>query len=156
MSDAVRQTLFVHRDHRRNFAENHYVYAVVSRRSKGVSVGVNLNPDKVCNFDCVYCQVDRRTPPVVRDVDEGRLLAELDDMLGQVTTGRLFEHERFRQTPPALRRLNDIAFAGDGEPTTCPKFAEAVQAVADVKQKHALDAVKLVLITNAKIGRAHV
>ena len=39
-----------------------YVYAVVSRRSKGVSIGVNLNPDKVCNFDCVYCQVDRKLP----------------------------------------------------------------------------------------------
>jgi wyosine [tRNA(Phe)-imidazoG37] synthetase (radical SAM superfamily) len=149
VSDAVRQTLFVHRDHRRNFAENLYVYAVVSRRSKGVSIGVNLNPDKVCNFDCVYCQVDRKTPPVVRDVDETRLLAELDDMLDQVTTGRLFEHERFRQTPPALRRLNDVAFSGDGEPTTCPRFPEIVRAAAELKRRRGLDGVKLVLITNA-------
>jgi wyosine [tRNA(Phe)-imidazoG37] synthetase (radical SAM superfamily) len=149
VSDAVHQTLFVHRDHRRNFAENHYVYAVVSRRSKGVSVGVNLNPDKVCNFDCVYCQVDRKTPPAVRDVDEARLLAELDDMLDQVTTGRLFEHERFRQTPPALRRLNDVAFSGDGEPTTCPRFLEIVRAAAELKRRRGLDDVKLVLITNA-------
>ena len=65
------------RDHRRTFEENLYVYAVVSRRSKGVSIGLNLNPDKVCNFDCVYCQVDRTTPPVVRQVDVPRLLAEL-------------------------------------------------------------------------------
>jgi wyosine [tRNA(Phe)-imidazoG37] synthetase (radical SAM superfamily) len=137
------------RDHRRNFAENLYVYAVVSRRSKGVSVGVNLNPDKVCNFDCVYCQVDRKTPPVVRDVDEARLLDELDAMLDLVTTGRLFEHERFRQTPPALRRLNDIAFSGDGEPTTCPRFLEIVRAAADLKRRRGLDDVKLVLITNA-------
>jgi wyosine [tRNA(Phe)-imidazoG37] synthetase (radical SAM superfamily) len=142
-------TLFVHRDHRRNFAENLYVYAVVSRRSKGVSIGVNLNPDKVCNFDCVYCQVDRKTPPVVRDVDEARLLEELDLMLDLVTTGLLFEHERFCQTPPALRRLNDIAFSGDGEPTTCPRFREIVGAVADLKRRRGLDEVKLVLITNA-------
>jgi len=148
MSEGQR-TLFVHRDHRRNFAENLYVYAVVSRRSKGVSIGINLNPDKVCNFDCVYCQVDRKTPPLVRDVDEARLLDELDEMLDLVTTGRLFEHERFRQTPPALRRLNDIAFSGDGEPTTCPRFREIVQAVADLKRRRGLDAVKLVLITNA-------
>src|SRR3954447_19747651 len=127
---SARPPLLVHRDHRRTFAENLYVYAVVSRRSKGVSIGVNLNPDKVCNFDCVYCQVDRKTPPVVREVDEARLLAELDDMLDLVTTGRLFEHERFRQTPPALRRLNDIAFSGDGEPTTCPRFPEIVRSAA--------------------------
>ncbi len=146
---APRQTLFVHRDHRRNFADNLYVYAVVSRRSKGVSIGVNLNPDKVCNFDCVYCQVDRKTPPAVRDVDEARLLEELDEMLELVTTGRLFEHERFRQTPPALRRLNDIAFSGDGEPTTYPRFREIVRAAADLKRRRGLDDVKLVLITNA-------
>jgi wyosine [tRNA(Phe)-imidazoG37] synthetase (radical SAM superfamily) len=143
------QTLFVHRDHRRNFAENLYVYAVVSRRSKGVSIGVNLNPDKVCNFDCVYCQVDRKTPPVVREVDEARLLEELDEMLDLVTTKRLFEHERFRQTPPPLRRLNDIAFSGDGEPTTCPRFPEIVRTVAELKRRRGLDEVKLVLITNA-------
>ncbi len=142
-------TLFVHRDHRRTFADNRYVYAVVSRRSKGVSVGVNLNPDKVCNFDCVYCQVDRKTPPVTRDVDEPRLLRELDDMLHLVTSGELFEHERFAQTPPALRRLNDIAFSGDGEPTTYPRFLDVVRAAADLKRTHGLDDVKMVLITNA-------
>jgi wyosine [tRNA(Phe)-imidazoG37] synthetase (radical SAM superfamily) len=146
---AGRQTLFVHRDHRRNFSENLYVYAVVSRRSKGVSIGINLNPDKLCNFDCVYCQVDRKTPPIVRNVDEARLLEELDTMLELVTSGRLFEHERFQQTPPALRRLNDIAFSGDGEPTTYPRFREIVSAVADLKHRRGLDEVKVVLITNA-------
>lgn len=144
-----RRSLYLHRDHRRTFADNLYVYAVVSRRSKGVSIGINLNPDKVCNFDCVYCQVDRTTPPVTRDVDEARLLAELDDLLTLVTSGELFEHERFRATPPELRRLNDIAFSGDGEPTTYPRFREIVAAVADLKRERGLDDVKLVLITNA-------
>lgn len=142
-------TLFVHRDHRRNFAENLYVYAVVSRRSKGVSLGVNLNPDKVCNFDCVYCQVDRTTPPVTRKVNEDRLLSELEEMLDLVSSGELFLHERFRETPQELRRLNDIAFSGDGEPTTYPRFREIVQAVADLKRRRGLESVKIVLITNA-------
>jgi wyosine [tRNA(Phe)-imidazoG37] synthetase (radical SAM superfamily) len=137
------------RDHRRTFAENLYVYAVVSRRSKGVSIGLNLNPDKICNFDCVYCQVDRKTPPVVRDVDRPRLRAELEDMLDLVETGRLFEVGRFRSTPPALQRLNDIAFSGDGEPTTCPEFLDIVRDVAAIKRRRGLADVKLVLITNA-------
>ena len=141
--------LYVHRDHRRTFADNLYVYAVVSRRSKGVSVGLNLNPDKVCNFDCVYCQVDRTTPGPVREVDVPRLLAELEGMLGLVTSGELFEMERFRGTPPALRRLNDIAFSGDGEPTTCPEFLPIVEAVAELRKRRGLEQVKLVLITNA-------
>jgi wyosine [tRNA(Phe)-imidazoG37] synthetase (radical SAM superfamily) len=143
------RTPLVVRDHRRTFAENLYVYAVVSRRSHGVSIGVNLNPDKVCNFDCVYCQVDRKTPPTVRDVDVPRLLEELEAMLGEVLSGELFERERFRQTPAEMRRLNDIAFSGDGEPTTCPEFLEVVQEVAALRRRRGLDDVKLVLITNA-------
>jgi wyosine [tRNA(Phe)-imidazoG37] synthetase (radical SAM superfamily) len=148
-STSARQPLLVHRDHRRTFSENLYVYAVVSRRSKGVSIGLNLNPDKICNFDCVYCQVDRKTPPPVRSVDLPRLRAELEDMIDLVLSGRLFEMERFRETPPHLRRLNDFAFSGDGEPTTCPEFAEIVEMVALVKQCRQLHDVKLVLITNA-------
>src|SRR6266481_3094254 len=102
--------LTIHQDHRRDFADNQYVYAVVSRRSKGVSIGINLNPDKICNFDCIYCQVDRRTPPVVREVEVPRLLTELSDMLDLVDSGQLFEIDRFHETPERLRRLNDIAF----------------------------------------------
>jgi wyosine [tRNA(Phe)-imidazoG37] synthetase (radical SAM superfamily) len=149
MNDGQRTTLTVHRDHRRDFAENLYVYAVVSRRSKGVSVGVNLNPDKICNFDCVYCQVDRTTPGGDKDVDIARLRAELAEMLDRITSGELFHHDRFRATPPHLRRLNDIAFSGDGEPTTCPEFLEVVRIAAELKAQRGLDAVKLVLITNA-------
>jgi len=148
-TEGARRSLLVHRDHRRTFAENLYVYAVVSRRSKGVSIGLNLNPDKVCNFDCVYCQVDRTTPGPTRDVDLDRLRDELEEMLDRVQGGRLFDEERFRQTPAALRRLNDIAFSGDGEPTTCPMFREVVAMVAEVRRRRGLDVVKLVLITNA-------
>src|SRR5262249_8595135 len=145
----ARKRLLVHGDHRRTFENNLYVYAVVSRRSKGVSIGINLNPDKVCNFDCVYCQVDRKTPPVVRDVDVPRLLQELEDMLDLVAGGGLFEMERFRQTPPTLRRLNDVAFSGDGEPTPCREFPAVVRAAADIRRRRGLDDLKLVLITNA-------
>src|SRR5438034_4883917 len=137
------------RDHRRTFQKNVYIYAVVSRRSKGVSIGVNLNPDKVCNFDCIYCQVDRTTPGGDKDVDLARLRTELEAMLDAVVSGELFQHERFQRTPAHLRRLNDVAFSGDGEPTTCPQFLDTVHLAAEAKAARGLDAVKLVLITNA-------
>jgi wyosine [tRNA(Phe)-imidazoG37] synthetase (radical SAM superfamily) len=149
MSDTLRQPLSVHRDHRRSLADNRYVYAVVSRRSKGVSIGVNLNPDKICNFDCVYCQVDRTTPGADADVNVPRLRAELDAALDLVVSGRLFEIDRFRETPVPLRRLNDIAFSGDGEPTTCREFLRVVREAAEAKAVRGLHDVKLVLITNA-------
>lgn len=146
---SVRQPLPVHLDHRRTFTDLRYVYPVVSRRSKGVSLGINLNPDKLCNFDCVYCQVDRTTPGGPSEVDLDVLSTELEGMLQLILSGELYAFDRFQATPAAQRRFNDIAFAGDGEPTTCPVFHEAVQLASDARRRHGLDPVKLVLITNA-------
>lgn len=147
----------LHTLHSRSFDQNRFVYPVLSRRSRGISVGVNLNPDKVCNFDCIYCQVDRTRQSEVRFVEIGQLLEELQDMLERVATGELYRDQRFSQTPPSLRRLNDIAFSGDGEPTTFKNFDEIIQACAEVKSKHAPADVKMVLITNASMfHRPHV
>lgn len=140
-----------HTDHPRTYRENRFVYPVLSRRSKGISLGVNLNPDKVCNFDCIYCQVDRTSLAETKFVETERLMAELDAMFRFVTSGEIYNDERFRDVPEHLRRLNDVAFSGDGEPTTYRNIDEIVQAVADLKQSHGLDDVKLVLITNASM-----
>jgi wyosine [tRNA(Phe)-imidazoG37] synthetase (radical SAM superfamily) len=137
--------------HPRSFQGNRYVYPVLSRRSRGISVGVNLNLDRRCNFDCAYCQVDRAVPAESEPVDLDCLAAELDAMVPLVTSGRIYEHAKFRQTPPGLRRFNDIALSGDGEPTTCRCFEDVVAACADVRRRHRLDDVKLVLITNASL-----
>jgi wyosine [tRNA(Phe)-imidazoG37] synthetase (radical SAM superfamily) len=138
-------------DHPRHFAANRFVYPVVSRRSGGISVGVNLNPDKVCNFDCIYCQVNRVDQSETRFVEQDEMLAELDHMLRLVTSGELFANEKFAATPPHLRRLNDIAFSGDGEPTTYRNFDEIIKSCAAVKRSHSPDDVKMVLITNASM-----
>lgn len=141
--------LFTH--HERSFENNRFVYPVVSRRSAGISIGVNLNPDKICNFDCIYCQVNRVEHSETTFVDSAQLLDELDHMLMLVTSGKLFEHPKFQATPPALRRLNDIALSGDGEPTTYKNFDELIAQCAEVKRRHGLDHLKLVLITNASM-----
>ena len=147
----------LHSRHERRFEANRFVYPVISRRSGGLSIGVNLNPDKVCNFDCVYCQVDRTRRGETRFVETGALLAELDGMLRSVASGGLFETEKFRGTPGPLRRLRDIAFSGDGEPTVHENFDAVVAACADVKRQHGLAEVKMVLITNASLlDRPHV
>lgn len=146
-----------HTRHDRSFEGNRFVYPVLSRRSGGVSIGINLNPDKVCNFDCIYCQVDRRSEAETTFVEGERLLAELDAMLGFVGGGELFEHAAFRDTPLALRRLNDLAFSGDGEPTTFRNFDSVVESCARLKAEHARHDVKMVLITNASMfHRPHV
>ena len=136
--------------HPRSFERNHYVYPVLSRRSGGISIGVNLNVDKVCNFDCVYCQVDRSEQSEKEFVEIPRLVEELEAMLELVVSGRIYEEPRFATMPSPLRRLNDIALSGDGEPTTYRNFDLIAEACAAVRRRGPAD-LKLVLITNASM-----
>jgi wyosine [tRNA(Phe)-imidazoG37] synthetase (radical SAM superfamily) len=155
-------SLPLHTDHARLFEQNRFVYPVLSRRSSGISIGVNLNPDKICNFDCIYCQVDRTRQSETQFVAMEGLLAELRATLDLVASGAIYETERFHSVPMHLRRLNDIAFSGDGEPTTYKNFDEVIQACAEVKNEAAarcpaVTGVKMVLITNASMfHRPHV
>ena len=144
-------------DHRRDHGELLYVYPVVSRRAGGLSIGINLNPDKVCNFACAYCRVDHNTPPRTRAVDLDVLESELREVVEQVRSGELWALPRFSSTPEPLRRLNDFAFSGDGEPTTYSGFDEAVERVIRVREEAALVDAKVVLITDAAcLHHAHV
>jgi len=65
----------------RLFASYQYVYPVISRRSQGVSIGINLNIDKACNFDCPYCQVDRTLPKLKQQIDINIIEQELESIL---------------------------------------------------------------------------
>ncbi len=144
-------TLKQHRFHPRQYESNRFVYPVLSRRSQGISIGVNLNPDKVCNFDCIYCQVDRRSEATTKFVEMEQLLSELEEMLRDVTSGEFFNNSKFSSIPEHLKRLNDIAFSGDGEPTTYRNFDDIIRQVAELKTQHKCDQVKMVLITNASM-----
>ncbi|PYQ21252.1 MAG: hypothetical protein DMF79_08640 [Acidobacteria bacterium] len=136
------------KDHRRELEANRYVYAVVSRRARGLSIGLNLNPDKVCNFDCPYCQVDRTTPGGPSEVDVAALVGELERLLALVAAGALWSTPPFDTVAPELRRVADLAFAGDGEPTTPREFPAAARAVREARDRHRL-AVPIRLLTNA-------
>jgi wyosine [tRNA(Phe)-imidazoG37] synthetase (radical SAM superfamily) len=137
-------------DHARELDDNRYVYAVVSRRAGGLSIGVNLNTDKVCNFDCPYCQVDRTTAGGPRAVDVDRLRGELDALLRRARAGALWEQAPFDSVAPQLRRVSDVAFSGDGEPTSPPEFPAAARCARDLLRTAGLD-VPLRLITNASL-----
>jgi wyosine [tRNA(Phe)-imidazoG37] synthetase (radical SAM superfamily) len=146
---ASREPVPAFEDHRRNHGDLLYVYPVVSRRAGGLSIGINLNPDKVCNFACAYCQVDHQTAPRTLEVDLDILEAELRSVVAEVVSGALWTLPRFSATPVELRRLNDFAFSGDGEPTTCKLFDQAVERVVAVRDGAQLDESKLVLITDS-------
>ena len=137
------------RRHERRWKDHRYVYAVVSRRSGGISIGINLNPDKTCNFNCVYCQVNRSLPVTVRNIDLEIVAAELDAILQAEKDGSLYNDPPFHVLAQEERGVRDIAFSGDGEPTIFPHFEEAVRIAADARRRFNLDSTRLLLLTNA-------
>jgi wyosine [tRNA(Phe)-imidazoG37] synthetase (radical SAM superfamily) len=146
----IRSNLAVVQDHSRQFSDFTFVYPVISRRARGLSIGINLNPDKVCNFDCVYCEVDRTIPGKVSQVDLNQMRDELKAMIHFVRDGGLAREPKFDELPSFItRNVKDIAFSGDGEPTLIHNFAECVQVVAEVKQVEGLAKTRIVLVTDA-------
>jgi wyosine [tRNA(Phe)-imidazoG37] synthetase (radical SAM superfamily) len=133
--------LSAHREHPRHWEHFRFVYPVISRRSHGLSVGINVNPDKRCNFDCLYCQVDRTVPPTVTRFD----LAEAERELRELLAMDLSRYPPFDAVPPEQLRLRDIALSGDAEPTTLPEFSRVIEMIARVKPPGC----KIVLITDA-------
>jgi wyosine [tRNA(Phe)-imidazoG37] synthetase (radical SAM superfamily) len=135
-------------DHRRDSAGLRYVYPVVSRRAGGVSIGINVNVNNACNWACLYCQVEGLVrggpPPLDLDLLERELAGFLEDAV----------HGDFmqRQVPESARRLMDVAFSGNGEPTSAPEFAAAVERVASVLGRFGLLGKLVVrLITNGSL-----
>lgn len=133
----------------RDFLGNRFVYAVVSPRARGLSVGVNLNPDQECNFDCAYCEVDRHQRPRDAKLDVDVMAAELERTLALVKSGELARLPAFSGLPADLLKLRQVNLSGDGEPTLCPVFLEVVHTVLHVRARCGLPFFKIVLLTNA-------
>lgn len=134
--------------HSRDNAGMTYVYPVVSRRAGGVSIGINLNPNNACNWRCVYCQVPELTRGGPPPIDLEQLRSELNALLGDVCRGDFME----RRVAPESRKLVDVAFSGNGEPTSAAEFPEAVSCVVDVIRQFGLKGqLPLRLITNGSL-----
>src|SRR5436190_16955221 len=89
----------------REFLDNRFIYIVISPRARGLSVGVNMNPDKRCNFDCAYCEVNRSEPPGEPRLVVPLMMTELELTLQLVRSGALRERTGYRSAPPQLLEL---------------------------------------------------
>jgi hypothetical protein len=108
------------------------VYPVYSRRSGGLSVGINLFPDqKSCPFDCPYCEVFPFSTNAVFS------LGQMEDDL------RIVIADAVERNIP----VKDICFSGNGEPSLSPDFPRALELASRIRGE-LVPSAKLVLITN--------
>ena len=135
-------------EHGRDSLAQQYVYSVLSRRAGGISLGVNLNPDRICNWACAYCQVAREDEPKTRmEVDANRACGELTSLLESVADGSILNHPLHRGLPDALAKVVDLSFSGDGEPTTSVHFGRILDHAMSEMQRLNL-ALNLVVLSN--------
>ncbi|MEI6354740.1 MAG: radical SAM protein [Methylococcus sp.] len=138
-------------DHCRDSAGLLYVYPVLSRRSGGLSIGINLNPNNACNWACRYCQVPDLQRGSGPPIDLERLETELRSLLEDAASGDFFDRH---ELPADQRSIRDIALSGNGEPTSSPALREVVGLIGGiVAEQNLLGHIKLVLISNGSLMR---
>ena len=119
------------------------IFGPVHSRRLGISLGINLLPadGKVCSFDCIYCECGfnedhRPTLPLpTREEVAEKLEAKLQAM---VADGQL---------PDVL------TFAGNGEPTCHPHFAEIIGDTIRLRDQYCPKAKVSVLSNSTMIHR---
>lgn len=113
------------------------IFGPIHSRRLGISLGINLLPSdgKVCTFDCIYCECgfnkDHRPSLTLPTREEVSLALEKE-----------------LQTMARENRLPDVlTFAGNGEPTIHPKFAEIIDDTIALRNRYAPDA-KVSVLSN--------
>ncbi len=140
-------------DHNRDVSGLTYIYPVVSRRAGGVSIGINLNINNACNWRCLYCQVPNLTRGTPPPINLELLEKELRDFLEYIVHGDFMQ----RYVAEGDRKLQDIAFSGNGEPTSAKEFPDVLGIVEKLLNEFDLlnpaneHPIKVRLITNGSL-----
>ena len=133
-------------NHSRDQAGLTYIYPVVSRRAEGLSIGINLNTNNTCNWQCIYCQVPNLTLGKPATIDIDLVTSELRNFLTDVLKGDFYSRYELEAS---MRQIKDIALSGNGEPTLAKEFGQVVDIVGKLMEEFSLiGKINLVLITN--------
>ena len=122
------------------------IFGPVHSRRLGISLGINLLPadGKVCSFDCIYCECgfneDHR--PTLPMPTRQEVALKLEEKLKQMKSEG--------QLPDVL------TFAGNGEPTCHPLFAEIIDDTISLRNQYCPSAKVSVLSNSTMIHRQQV
>ncbi len=122
---------------------NSPIFGPVHSRRLGVSLGINLLPadGKFCSFDCIYCEcgfnADFRPKTKLPTREEVAVALE-----------RQLQEMKDSGTAPDV-----LTFAGNGEPTVHPQFADIIDDTIALRDKYFPEAKVSVLTNSTRIMR---
>jgi wyosine [tRNA(Phe)-imidazoG37] synthetase (radical SAM superfamily) len=113
--------------HRKNYK---YIYGPVFSWRLGISLGIDpiSNKDKICSFDCVYCQLGKTTKLSNKRkiyISEKDLITEINSL-------------------PAIK-IDYITFSGRGEPTLANNLGKMIKVIKKSRKE------KVAVITNSSL-----
>lgn len=123
------------------FFHTHIITGPIRSRRLGLSLGVNLLPtqNKVCNYDCVYCECGWNTVKT----SEVEKLPTVDAVRAALRTA-------LQELKAQGKRPDSLTFSGNGEPTLHPDFKAMAQMVKDCAAEfYSENRPALTLISNA-------
>lgn len=123
------------------FLFDNLIFGPVYSRRLGVSLGINLLPvnNKYCNFNCVYCEcgwTDKNNGIKV-------VLPKRDNFKAQLET-------KLEELQGTVNEPDAITFAGNGEPTIHPEFAEIINDTIEARDRFAPKAA-ISILSNASM-----
>ncbi|MBR1449042.1 MAG: radical SAM protein [Prevotella sp.] len=122
------------------------IFGPVHSRRLGISLGINLLPadGKVCSFDCIYCECG------FNEEHRPSLPLPMPAEVSQALEAKLRQMADEGQLPDVL------TFAGNGEPTCHPRFAEIISDTIRLRDRYCPQAKVSVLSNSTMIHRPEV
>lgn len=116
---------------------NDNIIGPIHSRRLGISLGVNLLPKdaKICSFDCVYCECGWNKD------HKGGHFPDADAVMEELEA-------KLKEEVAEGRNIDVITFAGNGEPTLHPRFAEVIDRTIALRNKYVPQA-KVSVLSNA-------
>ena len=104
---------------------NDNIIGPIHSRRLGISLGVNLLPKdaKICSFDCVYCECGWNKD------HKGGHFPDADAVMEELEA-------KLKEEVAEGRDIDVITFAGNGEPTLHPRFAEVIDRTIALRDQY--------------------
>jgi len=111
-----------------------YIYGPIKSRRLGLSLGLSLSKDKICNLDCIYCQWGSVGKTVLKRSE----YAKVDEIIHELKSW-------IQDNPQKTKELKFITLSGLGEPTLNTHIGELIDRVKEVTEA------KIAVITNSTL-----
>lgn len=117
------------------------IFGPIHSRRLGISLGINLMPadGKVCTFDCIYCECgfNKDFRPHLPRPTRKEVATGLENKLQEMKADGI--------------KPDVLTFAGNGEPTCHPNFAEIIDDTIDLRNKYCPEA-KVSVLSNSTMA----